>query len=287
MTMRRRDLITGAAALLVALMAVVAPAEAQNGRRAVLFGHQAWSPLNLPSLVAWWDASYTPGLTFNSGNVSAWTDRKSGIVASQGTGANQPGWSATGLNNKPALSFNGTSQSLGFSSALLPTGTASSTMAVAGIATSSANNERFIEYGAAGGFRGLLAAATTGNEGVDLNATVSAVAGTTSWYSQLFVVATIANNSQAIFQNGNSDGTGAVALTSSGTSGQIGQKGDGSSTGFLNGKLQQALIFSTVLSACQLNLLAGWESWYDGKNGSNLPASNPFKNRPPYVSDAC
>lgn len=49
-----------------------------------------WTPLNDPSLVAWWDAALVSSLSLSGSNILSWTDRKSSIVASQAVGANQP-----------------------------------------------------------------------------------------------------------------------------------------------------------------------------------------------------
>lgn len=43
----------------------------------------------------------------NGASVPSWTDSVSGIVASQGTGAAQPTYVASGIGGKPALAFNG------------------------------------------------------------------------------------------------------------------------------------------------------------------------------------
>jgi hypothetical protein len=53
-----------------------------------------------------------------------------------------------------------------------------------------------------------------------------------------------------------------------------------------NGSIQQIVICNSTLSTSQRQKLEGWESWYDGKNGSNLPAGHPYKNYPPLANSA-
>jgi hypothetical protein len=69
----------------------------------------AWTPASLgASLALWLDADDASTITLNASTVSQWND-KSGNArhASQASAANQPLYSATGLNSKPTLSFDG------------------------------------------------------------------------------------------------------------------------------------------------------------------------------------
>lgn len=69
-----------------------------------------WSPLQLPSIGFWYDPSQSSSVTLNSGNVSQLNDLSgNGRHATQGTAANQPPWSSTGINGRPCLNY-GTTQ---------------------------------------------------------------------------------------------------------------------------------------------------------------------------------
>lgn len=63
-------------------------------------------PLFVDNLVAWWTAGSVLGVA-NNANVSSWTDSKSGLVASQATGANQPVFTANRANYRPSIKFGG------------------------------------------------------------------------------------------------------------------------------------------------------------------------------------
>ena len=72
------------------------------------FGPPLWTPANITT-VLWLDAADASTVTTVSGAVSQWND-KSGNTrnASQGTAGYRPAYSATGLNRKGIVSFDGT-----------------------------------------------------------------------------------------------------------------------------------------------------------------------------------
>ncbi len=66
----------------------------------------AFSPQKLPGLLLWLRADQ--GVTLSGSNVTSWSDISgNGNGVSQGTGANQPVFNATGLNGCPAIDFTG------------------------------------------------------------------------------------------------------------------------------------------------------------------------------------
>jgi len=73
-----------------------------------------WDP-SFISTALWLDAADASTITESGGAVSQWNDKSgNGRNASQPTAINKPTYQSTGLNNKPALSFNGTNSMLGF-----------------------------------------------------------------------------------------------------------------------------------------------------------------------------
>ncbi len=267
-----------------------APASALTAKqRLILFsGHTLWTPLNLGStLSAWWDAQDTADITLSSGNVASWKDRKGGIVASQGTGANQPAWSATALNNKAGVTCNGTTHSLSFTPTGLPSGSGASTIGLAGKPTVG-GNRLILSFGANAGSQARapgvggnkIAFFTSGN---DFNPNTGV-----DWVGAniFFEIMTAAGTNPAIttYADGVSNNSGSILTLNTGTSA-------GFICAFINGAslwtgiVQQIVVANSVLTTSQQQKLEGWESWYDGKAGSNLPASHPYKLRPPYASD--
>lgn len=73
------------------------------GARRSLLASPLWTPFALGAgLAGFFDPSDLDTLTFNGGNIASWRDKVSGASVSQAVAANQPGYSATGLNGKPA-----------------------------------------------------------------------------------------------------------------------------------------------------------------------------------------
>ena len=294
----RRTLIrAGMAAPLIFVFAIILlawgnGAQAVSGSRLLLLsgGHAAWTPLNLPSLVAWWDAQDTAHIALSSSNVTSWTDKKGGIVASQNTGANQPTWSATARNGKPGITFNGGTQFLTFTPTGLPSGSSVGMMSVAAYSNlTNPGNQTFVfAYGASGTTSGqsMLSLQNT-NGAVALSTSGGSPVGTTSWNAMdRFQIATVSGTTGTQNVDGNSSETGVVsspniqlATGSMGYWAYYGNKWVGT--------IQQILIGNTVLTTCQRQKLEGWESWYDGKAGSNLPSTHPYKSGPPTTGGAC
>lgn len=83
----------------------------------------AWTPLDLGAkLLAWWDAEYAPGLSLTGNLVDSWTDRKSGYVVSQTLSGSKPSLNVIGMNNRPAIVFDGVDDHLFTLTQPLPSG---------------------------------------------------------------------------------------------------------------------------------------------------------------------
>jgi hypothetical protein len=83
----------------------------------------AWTPANIATAL-WLDANDASTLTLNGSNVSEWRD-KSGqnTHAIQATAANQPAYSATSFFGKPALTFDGSNDTLVITTSLMQSNT--------------------------------------------------------------------------------------------------------------------------------------------------------------------
>ncbi len=252
-----------------------------------------WTPLqlnvNTPGLLtAWWDAQDTAHITLSGSNVSGWADKVSAISLTQANSANKPGYSATARNGKPGLLFGPGALFLAGSAASLPLGSPARTLISAGFNNATANNYIF-DYGtnSPGAHVGISAAATT--QLVELYTGVGSTTypASEAWTADRLAILAIAagGTSANWFIDGNSAEPITISAINTTATGTAMGAFINTSTAFWNGVIQQTLVCSGVLSASQLAKVAGWESWYDGKAGSNLPASSPYRFRPPYVSD--
>jgi hypothetical protein len=74
-----------------------------------------WTPAQITTAL-WLDADDASTITLNGSNVSAWNDKSGNGRHATQTGTAQPLYSSTGLNNKPALDFDGADDDLVLSS---------------------------------------------------------------------------------------------------------------------------------------------------------------------------
>lgn len=74
---------------------------------------EGWTPLNLGAkLLLWWDAEDADSLTLAGSAVTAWEDKSAGFAVAQATGASQPAYSATAVNGRPGIVFDGVADHL-------------------------------------------------------------------------------------------------------------------------------------------------------------------------------
>lgn len=99
----------------------------------------------------WFDVSDAGTVTHSGGAVSALADKWGAHSASQATSANQPAYSATGRNNLPAITFDGTNDTLSLASPTTLAGSATArSIAAAAYAPSSVATGFKYFYGAGG-----------------------------------------------------------------------------------------------------------------------------------------
>jgi len=87
----------------------------ERGLGEFVFAEEEWTPAQITTAL-WLDADDASTITLNGSNVSAWNDKSgNGRNATQATAANQPAYTTAGLNGKNILTFDGSSDYLGFS----------------------------------------------------------------------------------------------------------------------------------------------------------------------------
>lgn len=261
-------------------------------------GAAPWTPASDPVFIAWWDASDTLRIGQTASQVSSWTDRISGAVAIQPTMASQPIWNATARNGKPGIVNNtgtaGVPLILNGVGSNLPQGSAAVYVGIAGFGlapglTQGVND--VFQYGNLG----------TTNDGrefcAQIGATTNAVSynsgtgGTTvnttfDWTNvDKFIEWSVpagATPTVSMYADGSAAQTGALTGTQVTASQNFSIFG---SRRNWNGVIQQIVVANAILTASQQQKVQGWESWYDGKAGANLPGGHPYKSRAPTTSD--
>lgn len=263
-------------------------------------GVNLWRPLNLlvPASV-WLDAEDTTTITLNGATVSQWND-KSGNArnVSQATAADQPTYSATGLNGKPILTFDGSDLLSNTAPGALLRNVPGATLAavvnytnntagraVCSVATASAGQTR----------SALLVNNTTATGylvgGRRLDANSFQISGSTTFSAATtvlqFGVLDYANSDAFSYVNGTLEATNTAFQTSGNTSDTnsaalyVGASATGG-TNPLIGSVAEIVIVPAALSADQRQRLEGYFAWKWALEAS-LPVGHPYKNTPPTV----
>ena len=257
-----------------------------------------WTPAQI-STELWLDASDTSTLTLSGSSVSQWNDKSgNGKHAVQATAASRPTYSATGLNSKPAVFFNGsqyymqssvgrfslqtrsmyivlatanTVQSPGIFS-LLPSGTASDSSSLDGMAYVGTTNQ---------GFRAVGGLGTIQDVSIKYDLLATSSSGTNVWSEVKTIgTGTLYKNDTAVvtdssFTEFNSvTGSDGYILGARWTSGNVGSMG-------IN-YLQEIVYSGSTHDTATRNRMFGYLAWRWGLT-SLLPADHPYKSAPPYL----
>jgi len=271
----------------------------KNGNR-----RTAWTPAQLPSLALWLDAADASTITLNGSNVSQWNDKSgNGKNAIQPAGANQPTYSLTGLNNKPALYF-GANKYLYFSGRAIDFGADRRTTIAVVVSTSTAGGMVLSQAGgiasgwSPGNFVYYFAATTggvqTGNffgrvqyGGGWVNGNINAVdgqphihvfldGGLTTTPKEPYVDGTLSTKNTFAYADYSNRANQLYTMIGGG----IANSGDGVKD--LNGYIPEIICFNSAISTDDRQKLEGYLAWKWGL-AANLPAGHPYKTTPPLV----
>lgn len=247
-----------------------------------------WDPTQLGSaLVAWWDAS--KNVITSSGHVTTWKDRKAAITATAQANSltqtmtnGQPAIGFTDGNNGMNVASNGNLQSQSLIARTWLSSFYTAGLPFAGAYPSVFYNQTY----------GQDAAYLNGQAGVLYvrNANGGPQLGVTSNASHCLIAQTDPNTLNYLDSLDGVNTTGTSYGTSSGGDPNMyigynsAQSGNGNPSGWY-GTIQQIVAISRLVTTAEQQKLEGWESWYTGKNGSNLPSGHPYKSRAPLLTD--
>jgi len=258
----------------------------------MLFTSSFWTPAQLPGLALWLDAADASTITLNGSTVSQWNDKSgNGRNASQATAANQPTYSATGLNGKGTLSFDGTNDSMTILGGSIPLHTAlsgnnnhSATMLIFPERTSNLP-VLFHSPPGSGGYHFLFELNSPGfywiysstgpqrvyNSGFTVN--------TTSFFTANKINATAGD----LYLNGAMQSSFAGNFGATPTLSSAFLLGSYSTPSFnYKGKFGEIIFTEFSLSTTDRERLEGYLAWKWGLETS-LPTGHPFRNTPPTV----
>ena len=251
----------------------------RTATRMVVLGRKLWTPAALgSSLALWLDANDASTITLNGSTVSQWRD-KSGNArhVAQSTAANQPTYTANGLNGKPVLTFDGAQRMAASFSVAEPyenwfvlqiNGTPATYIFRDGI-DETANRVSMVVTN-----NSLSIASENG-------ANLSTGTGFSFPYgSPLIIGGRYNGSSSSIFVNGTVVATGtAGTVTTNGLT--IGGRYNGSSLN-VTGFYAEHILTNGVLSTTDHQTLEGYLMHKCGLI-ANLPSDHPFRFTPPYI----
>jgi hypothetical protein len=139
--------------------------------------NKAWTPAQLPGLIAWYKAdndstnifsnsACTTPQTTNTGTIQCWKDKSGNGYNLLNSGAQLPSYTLAGLNGKPTVTFYGTGWLVTASGVAMGTGTAGSMYGIGTMLAGTGSNGRLFSYQLASSTGnlagGLLAYSETG-----------------------------------------------------------------------------------------------------------------------------
>ena len=269
----------------------------RTATRMVVLGRKLWTPAALgSSLALWLDADDVSTITLNGSNVSQWNDKSgNGRNVSQATAANQPTYTPSGLNGRPAVVFDGVNDYLAAASPLI--GTTHSLFFVFTPTIENAAGSVFGQWSAgqtgrflfivnhnsggtteAGKLNPFNSTATSGGGSYGLAADVN-ISNTPTLITS---ISTTGSEQWKLFKNGTEWDSATITSVFTGVNSAIGSV---SATELLNpfdGAVSELVSSSSVLSTTDRQTLEGYLMHKRGLI-ANLPSEHPFKFTPPYI----
>lgn len=252
-----------------------------------------WVPTQLSSRALWLDAADTSSVTLNGSNVSQWNDKSGNAKhAVQATASKQPAYTASLLNGRHGIVFNGSTTGLHIPSITLNTFTTifivlknpSGGPFFMEQSLDANTNSGFYIYG--NQTLSAFARRTVNTNSADFDTGVWT--GTTD---VLISINTVSAPSTAAdifrpFKNGSAISRTPVAGTTLANVAitdalNIGARNNGLSV-FFNGNLYELIICDTSLNTADQQKTEGYLAWKWGLQG-NLPSNHPYKNTSPSI----
>lgn len=246
-----------------------------------------WTPANITTAL-WLDAADASTITQSGGTVSQWNDKSgNNRHVSQAISSRQPAYSATGLNSKPAIDFDGTDDYLK-NAAFQPAGAISCFLvfnrdSVGGVFVNTQRTNGIFEINGAvgGGYRNVTFTATGAmspsigfdiagggtNQNIILGIQYDGSGSTAADF-----IARLDGDNQAIVD---SSGLGFVSETGFSVGGRPVQN-----LAYYNGRISELIFIQSQAALLDIQKTEGYLAHKWGLT-ANLPSNHPFKTNPP------
>ncbi len=245
-------------------------------------GPKLWRPDALAgSLSLWLDAEDASTITLNGSTVSQWSDKSgNGRNATQATAVNQPTYTASGLNGKPVLTFDGANDTLSYDGTFL----ANTDYTVTAVHYRS--DPKDFNWFLGGGIAGVNQNFLMGYE-ASTKLRWGQFGNDVDTFGQTYVAGL---PSTVVARQSGADGkstfiNGVASGVSANTANLISNAGAniGSFLGsFFVGGMAEIVMTTSALSTNDRQKLEGYLAWKWGLQ-TNMPADHPYKLLPPTV----
>lgn len=244
-----------------------------------------WTPAQL-SPALWLDAADANTITLNGSTVSQWNDKSgNGRNATQTTATNQPTYSATGINSKPSLNFDGSNDfmDVGISSTVV--NASASVFGVIRITTLQTSYNAVLAWSVGFGSvcPGVGTFGTSGSFG--LYGTFGSGAG------NLFDIGPTSANTNYLFNlswannglnvNGGLNGANAVSTRNVSFTATVNAMLGRDATSYSSARFGEIVVCQNLTTDLRQQV-EGYLAWKWGLE-ANLPAGHPYRNYPPTV----
>ena len=264
----------------------------RTATRMVVLGRKLWTPAALDSSLALWlDADDFSTITLNGSTVSQWSDKSgNGRHASQVNPQNQPTYTASGLNGKSVLTFDGSDDWLEIPNSVASSG---ANVIFASCTPNHTTTSSSLIIGRAYNWGSWQLVSTNFGEGVrfgvgraGIDEAQASVIGLTNSTNKILTGVYDKTNIRLSVNGGTftSNAYTPDILYSSYDAGSIGTFRDvfGNTASFYRGLMHEILVMHSGPSQDQIDRVQGYLAHKRGLI-ANLPIDHPFKFTPPYI----
>ena len=229
-----------------------------------------FSPVQIANCLTWLDASDASTITQVAGKVSQWNDKSgNGNNATQGTGSAQPTTGSVTMNGLNAISFNLSSNNfMNLPSGLYGITNGNNTVFASFELANATGDQRILTGSNNNSTSNLMLRCNSDFEFRDANSGGTATKTVTLNTSPHIVSV----NNNGTTTTGYYDGSPAVTATSATTTCISMGIGCGPNGGgpYLNGALQDVIMYSRLLTNSEINIVGNWLSARSGATWTNI-----------------
>ncbi len=246
----------------------------------------AWTPASLAGGAALWlDANDASTITLNTSTVSAWADKSGNVrTVAQGTAASQPTYTASSINARPAIAFDGANDWLQTTMSPFSTTVDGAAFVVTRYRNASTTLQSVLGTDLTGTGPWLYLQAD-GNTIKGYGGNYVAAGTFTAGTVEVTGLSKTTTGTLTVWRNGVSSGSGSAGTAPTNNGLVIGRLGNGTWGAYASVDVAEVLAVNGTLATDDRQRLEGYLAHTWGLT-ANLPANHPYKSTPPLVAAA-